>query len=130
MILSMNVWKGAAAETATKTSAQPRLSYTNYVDASLSITTAGSARSIADVGGYSNITTKIYINMKLQQYIALQWTTIGEWEGTFNDFYGTLSKTKKVYTGRYRVKVNTTVYSGSAYEKLEVISPEKYYTSP
>ena len=129
LVLSMNVWTSAGT-TAEVTSAQPRLSYTNYVSTSLSITTAGSARSIAEVAGYDGITTKIKITMKLQQYIALQWTTIAEWTGTFNDSWGALSKTKTVYTGRYRVKVNATVYSGSAYEKTEVISQEKYYTSP
>ena len=129
LVLSMTVWASAEVNEE-ETSVQPRLNYTGYATSSLSITTAGTARCIADVEGYSNIATKVKITMKLQQYIALQWTTIAEWSGTFNDFYGTLSKTKTVYTGRYRVKSNFTVYSGSSYEKIEVISPEKYHTSP
>lgn len=129
LMITMNVWTGVSASAETKT-VQPRFSYTNYVDASLAISTAGTAYCTAEVAGYDGITTKIKITMKLQQYIALQWTTIAEWTGTFYDSWGALSKTKTVYTGRYRVKVNATVYSGSAYEKIEVYSPEKYYTSP
>lgn len=129
LVLTMNVWTCVSASAET-TTVQPRLSYTNYVDASLVISTAGTAYCTAEVAGYDGITTKIKITMQLQQYIALQWTTIAEWTGTFNDSWGALSKTKTVYTGRYRVKVNTTVYSGSANEKLEVITQEKYHTSP
>ena len=128
LLISMSVC--ACVTTSAETTPQPRLSYTNYVDAAITISTAGTAYCTAEVLGYDGITTKIKIEMKLQQYIALQWTTIGEWTGTFNDVWGALSKTKTVYTGRYRVKVNATVYSGSANEKTEVITQEKYYTSP
>lgn len=129
LVLSMNVWASAEA-TAEETSVQPRYSYTAYASASVNFPADNTARCIADAEGHNGIATKVKITMRLQQYIALQWTTIAEWSGTFYNFYGTLSKTKTVYTGRYRVKANFTVYSGSAYEKIEVISPEKYYTSP
>ena len=126
LILSMNVWNVSAEETLP----QPRYNYTGYTSLSLNFTSSGAARCIATAEGYDGITTKIHINMKLQQYIALQWTTIAEWTGTYNDVFGALSKTKTVYTGRYRVKAEFKVYSGSAYEKIEMTTQEKYYTSP
>ena len=122
-LLSIPMWANAQ-----NGAVQPRLSYTNIIYTGLSITTTGKAYCTADVEGYDNITTKIHINMQLQQYIALQWTTIAEWQGTFNDVVGTLSENKQVYTGRYRVKAVYTVYSGSAYETITAYSQEKYIT--
>lgn len=126
MLVTMPAW--ASAATAENAAAQPRFSYTGYTTAGLSITSKGMAYCSCDAEGYEGITTKIHIDMKLQQYIALQWTTIAVWEGTFNDVWGGLSKTKQVYTGRYRVKATFTVYSGSAYETIEMYSQEKYAT--
>lgn len=130
MILTMNVW-GCSAVSAEETSVQPRYNYTGYTSTSLSITTAGTARCFADAEGYQDIVTKVHIEMKLQQYLALQWTTVGVWTGTFNDYYGALSKTKTLTSsGNYRVKAVFTVYSGSNSEKITSYSPERYYTRP
>jgi len=127
VLAAMPMW-ASAAKIEGKATIQPRYSYTGYTFTGLEITTSGTAYCTADVEGYDNITTKIHINMKLQQYIALQWTTIAEWQGTFNDIYGTLNKTKQVYSGNYRVKAVYTVYSGSSYETIERYTPEKYIT--
>ena len=127
LLMAMPVW-ASAAKTEGKAAVQPRYSYTGYTTTGLEITTTGTAYCTATAEGYEDITTKIYINMKLQQYIALQWTTIAEWQGTFNDVHGILSKTKQVYTGRYRVKADFTVYSGSSYETINTYSQEKYIT--
>lgn len=127
LLMSIPAWT-SAAKTEGKAAVQPRYSYTFMTSTGLEITTSGTAYCTATAEGYDNITTKIYINMKLQQYIALQWTTIAEWEGTFNDVWGAISETKQVYTGRYRVKADFTVYSGSSYETINTYSQEKYIT--
>lgn len=130
LIASMNVW-ACATVSAEEMSVQPRLSYTNYADVSLSITSAGTAHCFTDVEGYDGITTKVRIEMNLQQYLALQWTTVVSWTGTFNDVCGTLSKTKTLTSsGNYRVKAVFTVYSGSKSEKITMYSQEKYFTKP
>lgn len=130
LVFSMNVWSGFAVS-AEESTAQPRLSYTNYALTGLNITTSGIAYCTANVVGYDGITTKIHIKMNLQQYLALQWTTIASWQGTFNDVEGALSKTKTLTSsGRYRVQAVYTVYSGSASEKIIGTSQEKYFTKP
>ncbi len=130
LLLSMNVWSGGIVS-AEGTGAQPRFSYTNYTATGLNITTAGVAVCTADVEGYDGITTKVHIKMTLQQYLALQWTTIASWQGTFNGVDGVLSKTKTLTSsGRYRVRATYTVYSGSASEEIIGTSQEDYYTKP
>ena len=107
---------------------QPRWSYTNFTFVGLEVTTAGTAYCTANVDGYDGITTKVHIEMKLQKYTVLWWSTQETWEGTFNDYYGTLVKTKSVGSGTYRVKAVFTVYSGSASEEITSYSQEKKIT--
>ncbi len=127
LLLSMNVWGGAIVS-AEETAVQPRLSYTNYVDAALNITSAGTARCTADVEGYDGITTSIHIKMELQKYTVLWWSTEYTWEGSINRYYHTLSKSRSVSSGKYRVKVTATVYSGSNSEEVEVTTTARTYS--
>lgn len=115
LVLSINVWSTVSAE---ETAVQPRLNYTAYTFTGLDITTKGVACCTADVEGYNGIATKVHIEMKLQKYTVLWWSTQETWEGTFNNFYGALSKTKSVSSGKYRVRVTYTVYSGSNSEEI------------
>ena len=109
--------------------AQPRFSYTNYTATGLTITTKNVAYCHADAEGYDGITTKIKITMDLQQYLALQWTTIASWEATFNGVDAVLSKNKTLTSsGRYRVRATYKVYSGSAYEQIVGMSQEDYHS--
>lgn len=129
LLLSMNVWSGGVVS-AEGGAAQPRFNYTAFTVTGLKITN-GVAYCTADAEGYNDITTKIHIEMNLQQYLALQWTTIGTWQGTFNGIDGVLAKTKALTSsGRYRVRATYTVYSGSASEEIIGTSQEKYYTRP
>lgn len=126
LMLSMNVWTAVAS--AEESAVQPRWSYTNSTITSLNISTGGTSTCSASASGYSNITTKIKIKLRLQQYLAAQWTTIAVWESTFSDYYGVLSKTKALTsTGNYRVEAVYTVYSGSASETITMHSQEKYF---
>ena len=118
----------ASATTLEENTVQPRWSYTNITSAALSITTSGTAYCTADVQGYDGITTKVYIKMTLQKYTVLWWSKVESWEGTFNNVYGTLSETAQVGSGRYRVKAEFTVYSGSNYEEITTLSQEKKVT--
>lgn len=127
MVLSMGGWSGSAAVVKEETVA-PCFNYTNGTNTGLNIS-SGSASCLAQAIGYDGITTKIHIKMSLQQYLALQWTIIGEWEGTFNSVTGALDKSKTLTSsGRYRVKAVYTVYSGSASEEITSYSLEKYFT--
>ena len=65
--------------------------------------------------------------MTLQKHTFLWWSTVETWEGTFNDFFGTLSETIHVGSGTYRVKADFTVYSGSASEDITMYSQENKY---
>lgn len=131
MVLSMGGWTGSAAVVPEEI-VSPCFNYTSGTNTNM-IISGGSADCYARAIGYTGITTKIHIKMSLQEYLALQWLTVGEWEGTFNGVSGTLNKFKTLTSsGNYRVKAVYTVYSGSASEEITSYSPEKYftYTSP
>ena len=117
----------SAASVAEENVVQPRLNYTGNTMITLSITTSGTAYCAADVEG-NNLATKVHIKMTLQKYTVLWWSKVETWEGTFNDVYGTLSETAQVGSGRYRIKAEFTVYSGSDYEEITDYSPEKKVT--
>ena len=127
LLFPLNLVSSAATVTG-EIAVQPRFSYTNNTSTSLTITTSGTAYCAADVQGYDGITTKVYIKMTLQKYTVLWWSKVETWEGTFNNVYGTLSETAQVGSGRYRVKAEYTVYSGSDYEEITDFTPEKKVT--
>ena len=117
----------SAATVSEENVVQPRLNYTGNTMITLSITTSGTAYCAADVQG-NNLATKVHIKMTLQKYTILWWSKVESWEGTFNEVYGTLSETAQVGSGRYRVKAEFTVYSGSDYEEITDYSQEKKVT--
>ena len=127
LLLSMKVWPVGIVSA--EETVQPRFNYTAFTATGLNITTKNIACCSANVEGYDGITTKVKITMDLQQYLALQWTTIASWQGTFNDVTGALAKTKTLTSsGRYRVRATYTVYSGSAYEQIIGTSQEDYHS--
>lgn len=126
LLLSMNVWSFAVS--AEETTVQPRLSYTNYTATGLKITTNGVACCTASAEGYDGITTKIHIEMKLQKYTVLWWSTQETWEATFTGVDALMSKTASVSSGKYRVRVTYTVYSGSASEEITGTSQTATYS--
>lgn len=105
---------------------QPRLSYTHSASNNLDISSDGTASCLSYAEGYYGITTKVHIKMVLQKSIQRRWTDRVTWEGTFNDVWGAIDEITTVTTGTYRIKSIFTVYSGSDYEVIEAISPEKY----
>ena len=123
LLLPLNIMASAA-----ESQIQPRWSYTDMTFVGLDITTNGTAYSTADVLGYDGITTKVYIKMTLQKYTFLWWSKVETWEGTFNNYYGTLCETTQVGSGTYRVKAEYTVYSGSNSEDITMYSQEYKFT--
>ena len=93
----------------------------------LPITTSGTAYCVTDVQGNS-LATKVHIKMTLQKYTVLWWSKVESWEATFNDVFGYISETAQVGSGRYRVKAEITVYSGSNSEEITEFSQEKKVT--
>lgn len=110
----------ASAET-TENQVQPRYSYTNIISATLA-NSGGKALCVGDVEGYSGTTTKIVLTMTLQKKGLLWWSKAQEWTTTANTYYATLSKTVAVESGKYRLKVEATVYSGSNSEEVSCTS--------
>lgn len=100
---------------------QPRYSYTNTISCSLN-KSSGKARCVASVMGYSGTTTKIVIKMTLQKKTLLWWSKVQEWSSTTNSHTAAMSKTVAVESGKYRVKLVATVYSGSKSEEIEMYS--------
>lgn len=127
LMLSMAAWPGTVVS-AEETVVQPRYSYTESVITGLSINSSGTATCTAKATGYSD-TTKIEIEMKLQKYTLLWWSTQQTWTTTVNDSTARLTKTKSVGSGTYRVIATYTVYKGSKSETIEGQSAEKKYSA-
>lgn len=117
----------SAASVGGENTIQPRFSYTNETFVGIDITTSGTAYCTTDVQGYSNV-TKVHIKMTLQKYTVLWWSKVESWEATFYNVTGEICETAQVGSGRYRVKAEFTVYSGSDYEEITDFSPEKKVT--
>ena len=105
----------------------PCFEYTNTTATSLSISSSGTATCSTSLNGYTGVTTKIVINMTLQKKTLLWWSEVDSWSKTINDSFGSLTKTASVGSGKYRVKVEFTVYSGSNSEEITTYSQEKEY---
>lgn len=100
---------------------QPCYDYTNIISASIR-NSNGKAVCTGDVSGYSGITTKIVLTMTLQKKSLLWWSKVQEWTTTSTAYYATLVKTVAVDSGKYRVKVEAVVYSGSNSETVSCTS--------
>ena len=102
----------------------PCFEYTNTTATTLNISSSGKATCVASLNGYNGVTTKIVIKMTLQKDSWLWWSTEETWTTTINNCFGSLSKTKTVDSGTYRLKVEYTVYSGSNSEEITTYSQE------
>ncbi len=100
---------------------QPCYNYANTVNAILN-NSNGKAECKGVVTGYNGTTTKIKITMTLQKKKLLWWSKAEEWTTTVSDYKTTFAKTAAVSSGKYRVKVEAVVYSGSKSETITVYS--------
>ena len=94
---------------------QPMYQYTASTNTLLSIS-GSTATCKATLTGYSNTTTKVKIEMTLQKKSLLVWSDVTSWSLLVSNYKSTLTKTKSIASGTYRVKAVYTAYSGSASE--------------
>lgn len=123
---SLGLTANAQSISTSESSVQPRYNYTSTVSATL-VNSSGNAKSSVVVDGYIGTTTKIKITMTLQKKTLLWWSETESWTTTANDYFASISKTVSVKSGKYRVKADIVVYSGSASESITKYSSEKEF---
>lgn len=85
---------------------------------STSLTISGKTATIVGVvKGIPGTTTKIHAKVTLQKYSNGSWNSVQSYEKTVTTTNCTLSKTKTVTSGKYRVKGVYTAYKGTKSEK-------------
>lgn len=104
---------------------QPYYTYTSELNVGLT-NSSGKAKCTTTVDAYSNA-TKIVITMTLQKKTLLWWSEAETWTSTVNDNFASFTKTASVGSGKYRVKAEITVYSGSASESITKYSLEREF---
>lgn len=106
----------------------PYYDYTNSTTTDIYISSSGEASATGSLTGYQDITTKVTINLYLQQYANGSWKTVDSWSETFNKYRGSLQGESTVSKGyKYRVKASYYAYSGSKYENIVSYSEEVKY---
>lgn len=123
---SLGLTANAQSISTSDSSVQPRYDYTSTISTTL-VNSNGKASCNTTVKGYSGITTKIKITMILQKKTLLWWSEAETWTVTANDYIASLSKTASVNSGKYRIKAEIVVYSGSASESITKYSSEKEF---
>ena len=115
----------AVNATTNNNTVQPKLDYTSSVAVNISISN-NVAECTTQVIGY-NSATKIKITMTLQRRGVLFWNEVDTWTTTYYDNVAMMSKTCGVNSGKYRVKAELVVYSGSNSENITNYSRECEY---
>ncbi len=99
----------------------PRYSFTNNTKTITSSDIVDGVEVIichGSVNGYRGITTKIIIDLELQQLVNDEWQTINSWSTTVNSHRASLEKNQEVPSGTYRTFATYTVFGG---EQCEII---------
>lgn len=106
----------------------PFMLYTNSTTTGFSISTSGTAAGYASVVGYKGTTTKIVIYLYLEKYSGGTWIIDGSWSSVSFSYRASLNVSKSVAHGyTYRLRGFYYVYSGSNYERTDVVSASLYY---
>ena len=108
----------------------PSWAYISDTTTTLSISGSGVATCTAKITGYSGTTTKVQITVTLQKkggFLNLFWTDVTQWSQTFDNYYGTLSKSYNVSSGTYRIRAVYVAYKGSDSETITAYSSEVKY---
>ena len=115
MLFTFNI--GAYAEG----TVQPRYNYTVSVTPSLSITSSQAKCSVV-ITGNTNV-TRIKVKIILQEKGLLNWNNITTWTDEVNsNRLSTSYHYGPVDSGKYRVKVEATVYAGTSSESVSATS--------
>ncbi|MBR2043866.1 MAG: hypothetical protein IJ946_05955 [Clostridia bacterium] len=115
MLFTFNI--GAYAES----TVQPRYSYTNSVLARLSVESQQAVcTGIIDC---NSSVTKVTVKIILQKKGVFKWNNVTTWTDEVNgDNYSRSYRYGPVDSGKYRVKVEATVYAGTASENVSATS--------
>lgn len=99
--------------------------YATRCDVTLSISN-GNAKIYAYVFGNVGV-SKIHAKVVLQKYSGGNWSAVKTYENTVETSLYSLSKTKAVSKGKYRVKAVFTIYKGKQSEKITKYSKTVTY---
>ncbi len=116
LILSMFLLFTGSVAVAADDAVQPRYNYTSSTTVNISIS-SNTAHCTAQLIGYSSV-DKIKITMTLQKKTVLWWSEVDTWTTTYYNSYALMTKDCSVGSGKYRVKAEFTVYSGSNSEEI------------
>ena len=87
----------------------------------------GNASASVTVSDLKKNTTKIHVKMTLQKKSGASWNNVVSWEKTTTTHYLSLSKSRAVGEGTYRVKCVTTAYKDSISETATTYSDTATY---
>lgn len=93
-------------------------SYTSTVSTTLTISNAGVAKPRAVITGIPGTTTKLSATMNLQRYSNGSWQTIQSWSDSSTSNSLTISKSKTIAHGRYRMHTVFKAYRKSKSERI------------
>lgn len=82
----------------------------------------GNASASVTVSDLKKNTTKIHVKMTLQKKSGASWKSIASWEKTTTSHYLSLSKSRAVSKGTYRVKCVTNAYKNGKSESIPTYS--------
>ena len=100
--------------------------YISTINTSLNIS-GGKASASVTVDDLNNNTTKIYATMTLQKKSGGSWSNIEKWDKTTYSRTLTLSKTKAISKGTYRLKCVIKAYKNANCETITKYSLERKY---
>lgn len=83
---------------------------------------SGNASASVTVSDLKKNTTKIHVKMTLQKKSGASWKSIASWEKTTTSHYLSLSKSRAVSKGTYRVKCVTNAYKNGKSESIPTYS--------
>ena len=107
---------------------EPMALYYLSAQASISISSNGTAEAIGKITGIAGVTTKTTVHLYLQQYKNGKWVDIGDWLDSGETVNRTLTKQNTVEKGyKYRAKASCYAYSGTKSEHVTKYSAEVYY---
>ncbi len=110
------LFTGSVAVCAVDNEIQPLYDYTSSTLVNISVEN-NVAYCTAILTGYKS-TDKIKITMTLQKKSLLWWNEVDTWTTTYYDSSAMMTKNCSVGSGKYRVKADFVVYSGSNSENI------------
>jgi len=114
--------KANAMEKASEASVSPRFIAIWDCGRGLEVESTRKLAVVAYTDTYFDYSSGVKVEL---QKMESTWTTIGTWEDYSGTYYSTVDETVSVSSGRYRLKVTHTAYSGNTLiETFEAYSDE------